>query len=79
MMATKEGRGAIAHMLERETTLQTVLEQARLSRLKLGSILDRLESLPLDADDLDQLREQAETVAFEVDNLVVLTRTMLER
>jgi hypothetical protein len=79
IMTTKDYIGAIAYMEKEEATLQGVMEELRLARLKLGSILDRLDVLQLDRADLDGIQGQAQCVTCEVDGLVVLIREILER
>jgi hypothetical protein len=79
MMARQDFIGAIAHMVEHDATLQSVVEQLRLCRLKLGSVLERLESLQLNKDDLEGIRGQSECITFEIDGLVVLLRHVMER
>jgi hypothetical protein len=78
MMAASDYFGAIAHMVREEATLQSVRDEVRLARLKLGSILDRLETLQPSRDDLDAVRGQAECITFEVDGLVVLLRGLMD-
>lgn len=78
IMTTQDYCGAIAYMVKDEATLHSVIEELRLARLKLGSILDRLESLQLSRDDLEGVRGQADCITFEVDGLVVLVRHLLE-
>jgi hypothetical protein len=78
IMTTMDFIGAIAYMEKQEATLQSVMEELRLARLKLGSVLDRLDVLQLNSEDLDGISGQAECVTCEIDALVVLMRAVME-
>ncbi|HEX4416156.1 MAG TPA: hypothetical protein VH107_21165 [Lacipirellulaceae bacterium] len=78
IMTTNDYIGAIACMEKEEATLESIMEQLRLARMKLGSILNRLDDLQLNSEDLDGIRGQAECITCEIDGLVVLIRAMLE-
>ena len=78
MMTTKECADEIIRMVSRDPSKEIFIEKVRQSRVKLGAILERLESFQFRPDELEQLRDQVEAIAFEVDNAVVLMRCLSE-
>jgi hypothetical protein len=78
MMTTKECADEIIRMVNRDPSKEVFVEKIRQSRVKLGAILERLESFQFRPDELEQLRDQVEAIAFEVDNAVVLMRCLSE-
>ncbi len=78
MMTTKECADEIIRMVNRDPSKEIFVEKIRQSRVKLGAILERLESFQFRPEELEQLRDQVEAIAFEVDNAVVLMRCLSE-
>jgi hypothetical protein len=78
LMSSGDCLDAIAEMVEHNTDLQYVVQQARLSRLKMGSILERLESLEPDLETLERLRDHTESIAYEVDCFALVLRELME-
>jgi hypothetical protein len=78
MMTTKECADQIIRMVNREPSKEVFVQKIRQSRVKLGAILERLESFQFRPDELEQLRDQVEAIAFEVDNAVILMRCLSE-
>ena len=70
---------AIPAMLERTTDLKYLLQQVRISRIRLGSILDRLENIESDEATLERLRDHAECVAYEIECLGMVLRNLSDR
>jgi hypothetical protein len=64
---------AILQAVDRNSFLSNSL---RMTRGKLGAVLDRLESSQLNIDGFDEARELVEAINFEIDKLsALLNRT----
>jgi hypothetical protein len=77
MMTSGDCFGAILQMVEQKSDLESVLQQLRLYRLKLGSILDQLETFEPGPEALDQLRFHSDGIGTEVDSLNDIVRQLL--
>ena len=70
LMSPGDRLNAITRMVERPTDIQSVIQQIRLSRLKLGSASDRLEHFEPDSNALALLSDHTVNVTLEIDILV---------
>jgi hypothetical protein len=61
---------AITHMVNRRPKMSSIQDSLLLSRIKLGSAIEHLESLHQPADVLEQLRGHVESIAVEIDALL---------
>jgi hypothetical protein len=57
-------------MLDNPPNLKTVVQKIRLSRLKLGSLLERFESFEPGQPALEALNNHADSIDFEIDAFV---------
>ena len=69
----------LAKVLGKIPDKHLLMQRIRLSRLKLGSILERLDSFEPGPPELEQLREHSENAAFEIDTLIQAIRKMTRR
>ena len=69
----------IAKMLEDTPNRHVLVQRIRLSRLKLGSVLERLEVFEPGPGALQRLNEHSESIAFEIDSLIETTREITGR
>ncbi len=69
----------IAKMLENVPDKLLLIQRIRLSRLKLGSVLERFESFEPDPSALEQLNEHSDNIALEIDTLIESIRNMMGR
>jgi hypothetical protein len=69
-MTTEECRSAISQMVERGTDQHSILRLLRVSRLKLGAAIERIESGTFNATTLDAILRHTECAAFEIDTLM---------
>ncbi len=76
-MTVTEYLGEIVTMVEPSPELQLVLRHIRLSRLKLGSVLERLEAFEPGAAAVQRLRDHADAAAYEIDSLADAVREMM--
>jgi hypothetical protein len=63
-------------MLDQPVDLRSVVQKVRLSRLKLGSILERLESFERGPAALKELDNYAESLGLEIDVFVDALRKL---
>jgi hypothetical protein len=76
-MTVSEYVGEIAKMVEPGPDLQLVMHHIRLSRLKLGSVLDRLETFEPGPEAAQRLRDHADAIAYEIDTMVEGVRELM--
>ena len=69
----------LAKVLGKIPDKHLLMQRIRLSRLKLGSILERLDSFEPGPPELELLREHSENAAFEIDTLIQAIREMTRR
>jgi hypothetical protein len=67
----------LTNMIEKPHDVQTLIEHIRLTRIKLGSVLERLENFEPGQDALGELRDYAERVAIETQLLSETLRRMM--
>ena len=63
-------------MIENPPSLDLILQQIRLSRMKLGSVLERLESFDPNSGGIPQFHDHAECVAIEVQLMIETLRQL---
>ena len=61
---------AISHFVQRESNISSALQSLRISRLKLGTLIERLESHAAHRDISEQFRDQAYSVVFEIEKVL---------
>src|SRR4051812_12570991 len=61
---------AIANMLDNLPSGYLIMQRIRLSRVKLGSALERLESFEPGPVALGELQDHSENIAFQIDSLI---------
>jgi hypothetical protein len=59
----------LTSIISQKYDVQTLLKDIRLTRIRLGTALERLENFVPDQDGLDELRYHAESVAIETQHL----------
>jgi hypothetical protein len=64
-------------MVELKKDFHSVLQQVRVLRLELGSVLDQLESFEPGPEALEKLLSQTENIAMEVDSLNDIVRQLM--
>jgi hypothetical protein len=69
-MSLGECLNAITRIVEHQTNAGAIRESLRLSRLKLGETIERLETWERKTDILRQIHGHAESVAIEIDALL---------
>jgi hypothetical protein len=69
-MSRDECLRAISHFVQRESNTSSALQSLRISRLKLGTAIERLETQASRADISEQVRDQAYSVVFEIEMLL---------
>jgi hypothetical protein len=67
-----------APMIEQQFDLESILQQIRLSRLKLGSVLERLENFEPGAEAMNQLQDHADGVAIEIQLFIETLRQLMK-
>jgi hypothetical protein len=77
MMTRGDCFGAILQMVEQKNDLDSVLQQLRVFRLRLGSVLDQLETFEPGPEALGQLCCQTDTIGMEMDSLSEIVRQLL--
>jgi hypothetical protein len=60
----------IVPMLDNPPNIQSIVQQVRLSRMKLGSVLERIEAIEPSPVALEELDIHAENVGLEIDALI---------
>ena len=65
-------------MVDRHADLETTRQLVRLCRLKLGSVLHRLESPNLDADGLNLVRDRVDDVDNEIRLLIETVQRVMD-
>jgi hypothetical protein len=69
----------ITYMLENTPKKHVLVQRIRLSRLKLGAVLERLEAFEPGPEALERLNESSESMALEIDNLIETVREIVGR
>jgi hypothetical protein len=69
----------ITHMLENTPKKHVLVQRIRLSRLKLGSVLERLDAFEPGPAGLERLNEHSESMALEIDSLIETIREIVGR
>ena len=69
----------IAKMLENTPYRHVIAQRIRLSRLKLGSVLERLEAFEPGPGALERLNDHSESIALEIDSLLETIREIMGR
>lgn len=64
-------------MIERETTLQTLVQQIRLCRMNLGAVLDRLEAFEPGPDAMNVLGDRTDRIFDEIRDLLENLQKMM--
>jgi hypothetical protein len=67
----------LTRIISQKYDVQTLVEDIRLTRIRLGTALERLEDFVPDQDGLDELRYHAESVAIETQHLNESLRRMM--
>src|SRR5262245_34426371 len=76
---TKAIRPILDVMEERQPDISTIVQQIRLCRLKLGSVLNRLENFEPEPVALELLRDCADDVSNEVRVLVETLQRLMSQ
>ena len=69
----------ITKLLENTPNKHVLVQQIRLSRLKLGSVLERLEAFEPGPGAFERLNEHSESITMEIDSLIKTTREIMGR
>ena len=78
MNTSDSAADVITSIISRKYDVQTLVEDIRLTRIRLGTALERLENFVPDNGALDELRYHAESVAIETRYLNESLRRMME-
>jgi hypothetical protein len=70
-------REAFSHMVERTTDVNTIAQQIRLCRLKLGSALNRLESYQPNDAEVERIGEHVDDISNEIRLLITSLQRMM--
>ena len=69
--------GGTVQMAEQKSDLPSVLQQVRIARLKLGNVLDQLETFEPGREALEQLLDLSDCIAADVDSLNDIVRQLM--
>jgi hypothetical protein len=69
----------ITKMVENTPNNYILVQRFRLSRLKLGSVLERLEAFEPGPGALERLNDHSESIACEIDSLIETIREIMGR
>ena len=69
-------RETFSHMVDRAADVNTLVQQIRLCRLKLGSALNRLESHQPNDAEVERIREHVDDISNEIRLLITSLQRM---
>ena len=69
-MTVNECLCVITEFVERKPSVTSIQGTLRLARVRLGAVIDRLETLGSSHEALDELHYHADSITLELDNLL---------
>jgi hypothetical protein len=70
-------RETFSQMVDHKTDLETIVQQIRLCRLKLGSALNRLESYQPTPEETELIREHTDDISNDIRLLITALQRMM--
>ena len=77
MTTSDNNLDVLTNIIAKQYDAQMLVEDIRLTRIRLGTVLERLENFVPDQDAMDELRYHAESVATETQDLIDSLRRMM--
>jgi hypothetical protein len=72
-------RETFSVMVNRKTDVDTIVQQIRLCRLKLGSALNRLESYEPSSEEIKRIGEHVDDISNEIQLLIASLQRMTDQ
>ena len=69
-------RETFSLMVDRKTDIETLVQQIRLCRLKLGAALNRLDNFAPNAQEAEEIRDCSDDILCEINILITALQRM---